>query len=73
MPVADNGDDGMSNGNYKKIEEEHHLAQKLQQPFLGTTYQPPFVTPMVDAGGVPPLTRTPSKTDLNEKLSSTKM
>lgn len=46
-----------------KIEEEHCLAQRLQQHFSITTHQPPLVILKVEAGGVTSPICTPSETD----------
>lgn len=48
----------------KKIEEERHLAQSVQQELLKTSYEPRLGTPKLEAGVVTPATRTPPKTFL---------
>lgn len=49
------------------IEEEHHMAQRLQQLFLETTCQPPLEKPAAEAVVLTRSTRKPSKTDSDEE------
>lgn len=50
-----------------KIEEEHSLAQKLQQQFLETAYHFSLEMPKVEAGVVPPPTRAPPEMESHEE------
>lgn len=51
----------------EQIEEEHRLAQTLEQQLLGTTYHTLFETTKGGAGVVTPLTSTKYEIDSDEE------
>lgn len=61
MQVADHANDGACKAHINKGKEEQHLAQRLQQDFLGTSHQSQLITLNAEAEVVPSPTKHHSK------------